>query len=99
RISMNHDVAIYALNVCPDFLTPAAFPEGRLKKIYGHAEGHARLVAEKSAPYHGRYDLLWKSIIEEVFEDFLRFFFPEAAEIVDFDKGVTYLEQEFQQTF
>lgn len=96
---MARDVAIYTLNLCPDFLTPAAFLERCPGNGYEQTGGKDRLVAEKQAPYHGRYDLLWKTIIENVFEDFLRFFFPEAAEIVDFDRGVTYLEQEFQQTF
>jgi hypothetical protein len=29
-------------------------------------------------------DLLWKSILEDVFEDFLTFFYPESAQIFDF---------------
>ena len=31
-------------------------------------------------------DLLWKSIIEDFFEDFLRFFYPEMVDEIDFSK-------------
>ena len=44
-------------------------------------------------------DLLWKIILEQVFEDFILFFYPEAKEIFDFEKGVTFLDKELQQLF
>jgi hypothetical protein len=30
------------------------------------------------------YDTLWKGLLEDIFDDFLRFFFPQADEIFDF---------------
>ncbi|MFT4204428.1 MAG: hypothetical protein QM610_11030 [Chitinophagaceae bacterium] len=39
-------------------------------------------------------DALWKNILEDLFVDFLRFFFPNADEVFDFDKGVTFLDKE-----
>lgn len=39
-------------------------------------------------------DLLWKTILEDVFEDFLRFVFPQADKIFDFSKGFEYLDKE-----
>ena len=45
------------------------------------------------------YDKLWKGIIEDLFADFLRFFYPNAEEIFDFDKGFEFLDNELQQLF
>jgi hypothetical protein len=33
-----------------------------------------------------RDDILWKAALEDMFDDFLRFFFPNADEIFDFNK-------------
>ncbi|MFW5879723.1 MAG: hypothetical protein ACOCUV_02755 [bacterium] len=44
-------------------------------------------------------DLLWKSILEQVFEDFILFFYPASKEIFDFEQGVTFLDKELQQLF
>ena len=44
-------------------------------------------------------DLLWKIILEQVFEDFILFFYPESKEIFDFEKGFTFLDKELQQLF
>ena len=42
-------------------------------------------------------DILWKGIIEDFFPDFLYFFFPKAADLVDFEKGYTFLDQELEK--
>lgn len=39
-------------------------------------------------------DILWKSVIEEVFDDLLRFIFPEADKIFDIDRGFEFLDKE-----
>lgn len=39
-------------------------------------------------------DLLWKEIIEDLFEDFLRFFLPDLYPKVDFSKGYEFLDNE-----
>jgi len=44
-------------------------------------------------------DLLWKGIIEDLFEDFLQFFFPDAVDLFDLEKGYEFLEQELQQLY
>ena len=44
-------------------------------------------------------DRLWKSILETVFEEFLLFFYPNANDIFDFSKGVTYLDKELDLLF
>ncbi|MCF2516537.1 Rpn family recombination-promoting nuclease/putative transposase [Dyadobacter sp. CY351] len=46
-----------------------------------------------------RNDILWKSILEDTFEDFLRFFFPEADDVFDFSKDFEYLDKELEQLF
>ena len=44
-------------------------------------------------------DILWKAILEDIFDDFLRFFYPNADEIFDFSKGFEYLDKELEQLF
>ena len=34
-------------------------------------------------------DNLWKGILEDIFDDFLRFMHPNADEIFDFERGIT----------
>lgn len=46
-----------------------------------------------------RDDSLWKAILEDVFDDFLRFFFPNADDLFDLSKGVEYLDKELEQLF
>ena len=43
------------------------------------------------------YDSPWKEILEEYFQDFMDFFFPEIACEIDWDKGHTFLDKELQQ--
>lgn len=42
-------------------------------------------------------DELWKGIIEELFEDFLDFFFPQFVQEVDFTKPYEFLDKELQE--
>ncbi|MBX3255447.1 MAG: hypothetical protein KF862_14995 [Chitinophagaceae bacterium] len=42
-------------------------------------------------------DSLWKAILEDLFADFLRFFFSNADEIFDMKKGFEYLDKEMAQ--
>jgi len=44
-------------------------------------------------------DLLWKAALEDLFDDFLRFFYPEADKIFDLEKGFEYLDKELDQLF
>jgi len=44
-------------------------------------------------------DLLWKGILEEVFDDFLRFMHPNADEVYDLKKGIEFLDKELEQLF
>jgi len=46
-----------------------------------------------------RNDLLWKGILEDVFDDFLRFMIPAADNIFDFSKGITFLDKELEQLY
>lgn len=46
-----------------------------------------------------RNDILWKSILEDIFEDFLRFFFPNADGLFDLERGFEYLDKELEQLF
>ena len=46
-----------------------------------------------------RNDLLWKGVLEDLFDDFLRFFYPDANELFDFSKGFEYLDKELEQLF
>ncbi len=44
-------------------------------------------------------DLLWKAVLEDVFDDFLLFFFKEEANIFDLEKGFQFLDKELDQLF
>ncbi|MFN8349712.1 MAG: hypothetical protein U0X91_32225 [Spirosomataceae bacterium] len=46
-----------------------------------------------------RDDSLWKAILEDVFDDFLRFFFNDADELFDFTKSFEFLDKELEQLF
>jgi predicted transposase/invertase (TIGR01784 family) len=46
-----------------------------------------------------RNDILWKATLEDLFDDFLRFFYPEADELFDLEKGFEYLDKELDQLF
>jgi predicted transposase/invertase (TIGR01784 family) len=46
-----------------------------------------------------RNDILWKAALEDLFDDFLRFFYPEADKLFDMDKGFEYLDKELEQLF
>ncbi len=46
-----------------------------------------------------RNDLLWKGALEDFFDDFLLFFYPNANELFDLDKGFEYLDKELEQLF
>lgn len=46
-----------------------------------------------------RDDTLWKSILEDIFEDFLLFFYPDAGSFFDFSKDFEYLDKELEQLF
>jgi hypothetical protein len=43
------------------------------------------------------YDSPWKKILEAYFQEFMVFFFPEAAEGIDWSKGYVFLDKELQQ--
>lgn len=43
------------------------------------------------------YDSPWKNITESFFEDFMRFFFPEVHEQIDWTRNYEFLEQELQK--
>ena len=46
-----------------------------------------------------RDDSLWKAILEDVFDDFLRFFFEKADEVFDFSRPFEFLDKELEQLF
>ncbi len=42
-------------------------------------------------------DSPWKEVLEDLFEEFLEFFFPEVHRDIDFGKGYEFLDKELQQ--
>lgn len=60
------------------------------------------LLGEKRNIYRKlpkRDDELWKGILEDVFDDFLRFFFPDADDHFDLKKKFIFLDKEFNRLF
>jgi len=43
------------------------------------------------------YDSPWKKILEAYFQEFMTFFFPAAAEDINWSRGYTFLDKELQQ--
>ncbi|MFH0823135.1 MAG: hypothetical protein V2B18_10330 [Pseudomonadota bacterium] len=43
------------------------------------------------------FDSPWKDILQQYFEEFMEFFFPEAYKDIDWDKGYEFLDKEFQK--
>ncbi len=44
-------------------------------------------------------DELWKGVIEDLAEDFLRYFFSDVIHLIDFQKGVDFLDKELIRLF
>jgi len=44
-------------------------------------------------------DILWKGIIEDLFADFLRFFYAKSDEIFDLNRGFEFLDKELDQLY
>lgn len=44
-------------------------------------------------------DSLWKAILEDIFDDFLRFFFHQADELFAMERGFEFLDKELEQLF
>lgn len=44
-------------------------------------------------------DILWKGILENIFDDFLHFFFEDAENFFDMGKGFQFLDKEMEQLF
>jgi len=42
-------------------------------------------------------DILWKGLLEWVFDDLLRFIFPDADKVFDLKKGFSFLDDVFGQ--
>lgn len=42
-------------------------------------------------------DILWKGIIEDLFEDFLIYFYPNDFQLFDFSRGFIFLDKELEQ--
>ncbi|HTI07928.1 MAG TPA: hypothetical protein VL832_05210 [Puia sp.] len=38
-------------------------------------------------------DLLWKGMLEEIFDDLLRFIFPEVDQVLDMERGFQFLDK------
>lgn len=47
----------------------------------------------------GRYDKLWKGMLEVVCEDLLRFVFPDAEKVLDLDRGFEFLDKELGELY
>lgn len=44
------------------------------------------------------YDSPWKEILEDYFQDFMAFFFPQAAAEIDWPRGFEFLDKDLAQT-
>jgi hypothetical protein len=44
-------------------------------------------------------DILWKVVMEEVFDDLLRFIYPDADQLYDMERGFEFLEKELSEMY
>jgi hypothetical protein len=44
-------------------------------------------------------DILWKVVIEEVFDDLLRFIFPDADQVYDLERGFEFMDKELAEMY
>lgn len=58
---------------------------------------HLRMKEQNNSPIPTDHDTPWKTIIKELFEDFIAFFLPAAYELIDFNKPAQFLEQELHK--
>jgi len=61
--------------------------------IIGYNIRGIRLIMAK------KHDYLWKGLVEDLFEDLLRFLYPDADGLFDLGRGVTFLDTELEQLF
>ncbi len=54
-------------------------------------------MSKKTEIVRTEYDSPWKEAIEEFFEEFFLFFFPEVHADIDWSKGYTFLDKELQK--
>jgi len=44
-------------------------------------------------------DILWKGVMEVIFDDLLRFIFPEAEQFIDIGRGFDFLDKELSEMY
>lgn len=54
---------------------------------------------QKMTPMRRKNDVLWKGILEEVFDDLLRFIFPKADQTFNMEKGFEFLDKELLELY
>jgi predicted transposase YdaD len=54
-------------------------------------------IAEKGKIMRRKNDILWKVVLEEVFDDLLRFLYPDADRVYDMERGFEFLEKELAE--
>jgi predicted transposase YdaD len=50
-------------------------------------------------PKHRKSDILWKVVMEEVFDDLLRFIFPDADQVYNMERGFEFLDKELAELY
>ncbi len=54
---------------------------------------------ENDKPKRRKNDILWKGMLEEVFDDLLRFVFPNADRTFDMKQGFEFLDKELAEMY
>ncbi|QEC52085.1 putative transposase/invertase (TIGR01784 family) [Anseongella ginsenosidimutans] len=111
---MTYDITVFILKFYPGDVRPESgeilYEPGNATRKYGSVilpsgerEWKRRNMmvedADEASNYHGKDDLLWKWVLEDVFDDFLDFFFPDARHYFDLESGFEWLDKELEQLF
>jgi hypothetical protein len=57
------------------------------------------LEQKDAAPFRRKNDILWKGLLDEVFEDMLRFVFPDADKKFNLKRGFVFLDKELGEIY
>jgi hypothetical protein len=99
-IPQNRQSHLYPYITCSSFYFCFPIPQKLINiDLYQSDQAPFPLNFVKPIPHQhpnlmNRDDILWKSILEDIFGDFLKFFFADAEKVFDIEKGFVFLDKE-----
>jgi len=81
------------------FVPAWSFPGYLIVSLFAYITGEADgiLLTFQFLPMRRKNDLLWKGMLEEVFDDLLRFIFPKADQVFNMQRKFEFLDKELNE--